>query len=1664
MAAKDVDLVVRAKDQATNVVDSITAALNEFIDAQSKLTQSAGKTNTTLGALGGALAKLDQELKGLTGGERIAQEFDKATAAMERLKTEFSNTQKTARDLSQQLQQATYQTDQLSAKAAGAAAAQAKQQVALNKTKAAQAELAAQLAKVNAEHTKFVATEDKLAASILKQQSVVAAATDRYGQLSQELIATAEPSKTLQSRVEAASASMDKQAEKLARLQGQYLEAQQGISRTGETIRSLGQQIEVGNAAVARQEAVLAKITSNYQGLQVAAKTASKNQNDIASAADKTADALARQEERINRAEVELQQFAVAANKADAAMLDLATKSGAALQDSFDKQRRAMLETKKTWVDLQAEAGRLAAEIGRVGVPTQAMVEGFLKARAGAAQAKQEYIAQRDSLQQLSAVLKTSASDIEGLRAKQAAFVTIQAQTGTALASIRQAASQSAESYNLFSSNVNRAGVAVRSVSSAIRSSGSEASGAASKTNSLADAYRKLYGESRQALSWTQRLRGEVLALISTYAGFYGVINILKQTVDAYQTLQAAQNRLNVVNEGDTKKTADDLDFLRRNADRLGISFGELAGEYSKFAVATQGTALEGERTRKIFISVAEAARVNNLSLEDVKGTFVALSQIVGKGTVQMEELRQQLGDRFPGAVRIMAAGLGYADDQLGQFYKDITNGKISSDALLQFAEELDRRFKSQLPEALKTTTTALGQFQNAAFEALLAFGNAGFLEAFTGLLRDLTGLLKSADFQTFASHISQAFGVLTSAIALAIRNFDLLVVAASAFAGIKLTPLIVALAGSFVTLVGRMQRVGAIMVATRNTMIATAASAEGVAVATGVAATAFRGLTLALRALLSSTGIGLLITAISVGIGLWVTRTDDATEAMNAHQKLVDAVKDAYDKAAGATKNWADEVARGSTTQAIANLQKFQDELQGLRDQASKQAPVDAFGVDTKGTVAAIQTAVDAFKKGTLSAADFKAEIDRIAQADPKLDRGVALQLLETADSAEAVEKKVAEAEAVLKLLKDPTDKAALAVLGLGQNSDDAAAALADSAKRAKDFQDALDKLKGTSDDTGSVMGDAFDKAKAKLDDAYDSAVKLAQTMSEINGLTDIYNQKLQELYQSNADTTFGKFTDNLKASAALIRQFEGFTPTAKFDTNAFRVGFGSDTVTLSDGTIQKVTEGTRVSVQDAERDLERRITEFQNVIKGQIGADTFNAFTPQQQAALTSIAYNYGQLPDKIVEAIKTGSTEKIADAIRGLQTDNGGINAQRRNTEAALFTSQTAVETQAQAAQDAAAKAAEEAAKQAQATQDTITAQQQEIEQQTLINDGKAREAEIEKAIAEAKKANPNITDDEIAKIREQTGALYDLKNVHTEDKQQLQEAKALMTEINALVQQRTALEQQLKVAQQQGDQNQIADTKQQLDDLNTKLDDAITKARSMWEAIGGSAANAALIKLDTASIKASTLAAKAQENYIDWNRVASLFASGLTNAFDQFAQAVAQGKDIGEAARDAFLQFAADFLRQIAQMIIQQAILNALRSFGLGGGTGVGLFHTGGVVGQGSNSSRTVDPSIFSNAIRLHTGGIPGLQPGEVPAILQAREEVLAANDPRNILNGGAAAGGGSGNAGQTAASLKIINAFDTASFIEEALNSKVGEQAFLNWVRANPNAVKQAMNP
>lgn len=334
------------------------------------------------------------------------------------------------------------------------------------------------------------------------------------------------------------------------------------------------------------------------------------------------------------------------------------------------------------------------------------------------------------------------------------------------------------------------------------------------------------------------------------------------------------------------------------------------------------------------------------------------------------------------------------------------------------------------------------------------------------------------------------------------------------------------------------------------------------------------------------------------------------------------DALTEMFDRIAEAPDDWVSPSVKAS----LAELKKLIDENAISADEAKKRLAEFAQGSTIKG----------AESEGN----------SYIAQETARFNEFITV-ILETT-------KKVEELKAAIASGASATPAAPLGIAARPVTAARDTSIYSDTLKRDQFFEQRNAEAMKT-----DLEKNVDTRTKAILDAAAKLGVTLSEAAARIQARSEISNE-------ASVNRTGNVTSDVLE----LIKGFESFREDPYWDVNAKRIGYGSDTVTLEDGSVKKVVDGMKVSVEDANRDLVRRIGEFQTTIKGQIGGSTFDAMNDSQQAALTSIAYNYGSLPERIVTAIKSGSTETVYNAIKGLGTDNAGINAGRRAQEAELF----------------------------------------------------------------------------------------------------------------------------------------------------------------------------------------------------------------------------------------------------------------------------------------------------------------------------------------------------------------------------------------------------------
>lgn len=254
----------------------------------------------------------------------------------------------------------------------------------------------------------------------------------------------------------------------------------------------------------------------------------------------------------------------------------------------------------------------------------------------------------------------------------------------------------------------------------------------------IASLKNELKGVSPPAESATTSIKGmgaSLLGLAGVTAGLAGVAAGMKAIVDTTIQFQAVNKQLEYA-VGGAKQAAVEFEFVKDTANKLGLDLIGAAEGYAKLAAATKGTSLEGKATRDIFLGVSQAAATMGLSVADANGVFLALSQIAGKGKVSMEELRGQLGERLPPAMKIAADSMGVTVQRLNQL---VESGLDAEEFLAAFGPALQKAFAAEAAKNAETLQGRINLLRNEFKLFLNDLGESGVASSAATVLGDLT-------------------------------------------------------------------------------------------------------------------------------------------------------------------------------------------------------------------------------------------------------------------------------------------------------------------------------------------------------------------------------------------------------------------------------------------------------------------------------------------------------------------------------------------------------------------------------------------------------------------------------------------------------------------------------------------------------------------------------------------------------------------------------------------------------------------------------------------------------------------------------------------------------------------------------------------------------------
>lgn len=222
---------------------------------------------------------------------------------------------------------------------------------------------------------------------------------------------------------------------------------------------------------------------------------------------------------------------------------------------------------------------------------------------------------------------------------------------------------------------------------------------------------------------------------------FVGGVYGLAQANQIGQELQKNDIALKAVAGADAAKYQE---FLNNLGNRMGMTTRSLQPGFTQYLANAQGTALEPTIQRD-FSSFVQYGAVMGLGPEEMKGSLKAITQMVSKQQIYAEELKGQLAERMPAAVRLMADAVTGGDTKA--LIKMMERGELDPNtALPLFFEQMRQRSESFLPEYFKSSRFAQGRMDKAFEDQMKVFGKSGGDQGFTNFFNNMTTLFKTSE------------------------------------------------------------------------------------------------------------------------------------------------------------------------------------------------------------------------------------------------------------------------------------------------------------------------------------------------------------------------------------------------------------------------------------------------------------------------------------------------------------------------------------------------------------------------------------------------------------------------------------------------------------------------------------------------------------------------------------------------------------------------------------------------------------------------------------------------------------------------------------------------------------------------------------------------------
>lgn len=329
------------------------------------------------------------------------------------------------------------------------------------------------------------------------------------------------------------------------------------------------------------------------------------------------------------------------------------------------------------------------------------------------------------------------------------------------------------------------------------------------------------------------------------FGGF--TAGLLKMNAEAQRSIALLSGLSKATTDaGRQAEAAADFRYLREFARQAPYDLETLTNVFVKLKAA--GIDPTAGAMRALVDGVAKFGGSSDL----LNRAVVAIAQMAGKGTVSMEELRQQLGEAMPTALRIMARSAGMS---IQEFVDQVSKGRVLwKDVQDKFFAELQKDAEGASARLMETLGGQWNRFKTNIREIVLAIGGfqtdgsfmkGGFMYELTQGMKDLNEVLTDPKFingaREFGERLAHLLLRAKDFITFIADNIDTItqfgVVLAAMWAGRLVSDGINGLIGRMAALSQAQKAVGADALSTKAALVSTFTASRQAAVEAAKAA-----------------------------------------------------------------------------------------------------------------------------------------------------------------------------------------------------------------------------------------------------------------------------------------------------------------------------------------------------------------------------------------------------------------------------------------------------------------------------------------------------------------------------------------------------------------------------------------------------------------------------------------------------------------------------------------------------------------------------------------------------------------------------------------------------------------------------------------------------------